>query len=153
MFLIRLSEALQEAKVSFALVGGYAVSLHGAPRGTLDIDIILKHTEKNFIACEESLAKLGLKSKLPVSAKEVFQFKDEYIKNRNLIAWSFSNPNNPLELVDIILTHNLKSMKSKRIEIQNTSVPLISLEDLILMKEATDRKQDIEDVKILKELI
>ncbi|MEZ4754674.1 MAG: DUF6036 family nucleotidyltransferase [Bdellovibrionota bacterium] len=152
MFLIRLTEALRQEKVAFALVGGFAVSLHGAPRGTLDVDIVLEHTEKNFEACEKALVELGLASKLPVNASEVFKFKDEYINNRNLIAWSFVNSNNPLELVDIVLTQDLKNVSIKKIKIQDTQVPLISLKDLISMKETTGRPQDIEDVKILKEL-
>ncbi len=45
MFLLRISQAFQQANIPYALVGGYAVALHGAVRGTIDVDIITKGLE------------------------------------------------------------------------------------------------------------
>jgi len=42
MFILRVIEALKGHRVAYAIVGGYAVALHGAVRGTVDIDIIVK---------------------------------------------------------------------------------------------------------------
>jgi len=97
--------------ISYAIVGGYAVALHGAPRGTIDIDFIINHIESTFIAVEAALRSMGLVPRLPVTAKEVFQFRQEYIKNRNLIAWSFYNPIDPIEIIDIIITEDLANYK------------------------------------------
>ena len=38
----RICKALGEAGIHYALAGGYAVALHGAPRGTIDIDVALR---------------------------------------------------------------------------------------------------------------
>ena len=40
--------ALNEAKVRYVLVGGYAVILHGYNRTTGDLDIWLERTEENY---------------------------------------------------------------------------------------------------------
>ena len=45
MFLIRLVRALDKHKVDYAIVGGYAVALHGAIRGTVDVDLVLGFSE------------------------------------------------------------------------------------------------------------
>ena len=110
MFFFRVFEALLKAKVDFAVVGGYAVALHGAVRGTVDLDIIVKITEKSFLKTEKVLISLGLQPRLPVSAAEVFRFREEYIRNRNLVAWSFVNPSRPSEIIDVILTHDLSDL-------------------------------------------
>ena len=152
MFLERLTQALAASKVDFALAGGYAVNLHGAVRGTVDIDLVLNLSEKNLAAAQNALSGLGLTSRIPVDADEIFRFREEYIKNRNLIAWSFSNPNNPIEMVDILLTHNLAKMKKQNMRVGSFSVPVLALQDLIDMKIQAGRPQDLLDVAALKKL-
>ncbi|MCX6125297.1 MAG: nucleotidyltransferase [Proteobacteria bacterium] len=143
-------KALVAAGVKCSIVGGYAVAIHGAVRGTIDLDLVIEHTEAQFIACEKALITLGFRARLPVTAKEVFAFRDEYIKKRNLIAWSFFDSQDPFKVVDIIITHDLRSMISIPIRLGGMSIPVISIEDLIAMKSMTKRPQDIEDVKSLK---
>lgn len=152
MLLLRISQTLHKFSVPYALVGGYAVSLHGAVRGTLDIDLIIRWRERDFINVEKALNSIGLKSRLPVSAQEIFKFREEYIKNRNLVAWSFVNSNNPIELVDIIITHDLSKVETIDISIGSDKISVISLNDLIKMKSRVKRPQDIEDIKALKKL-
>ncbi len=153
LFLDRLVKAFDDYKVPYALVGGVAVALHGAPRGTVDIDIVIRHSEKFFKNLESCMKELGFIPRLPVKAAEVFKFKDEYIKKRNLIAWSFYNAMNPIEVVDVILTHDLRDMKSVSKKFGLTTLKVIAIEDLIAMKKASDRPQDREDVKVLKGLL
>lgn len=152
MFLIRLATALKELSVRYALVGGYAVSLHGAVRGTIDVDIIISLTEKDYINAERALGSIGLQPRLPVTAIEVFKFRQEYIKNRNLVAWSFVNSNNPIEVVDIIITHDLNEIKTVDMAVGSEKIRVIALPELIKMKASSNRPQDIEDIKALRKL-
>jgi len=152
MFLLRVAEALGKARVRYAVVGGYAVALHGAVRGTMDIDIVLRLDEKQFISAERALTSIGLVPRLPVTAAEVFRFREEYIRNRNLTAWSFVNPGVPSELVDIVLTHDLTNLETKTFRIQGRQVRVVGLDDLIAMKVASGRPQDREDIRALKAL-
>ncbi len=152
MLLLRLAETLDRARVAYAIVGGYAVALHGAVRGTLDIDLVLRFDENQFEAAERAFRSIGLEPRLPVTASEVFRFREEYVRNRNMTAWTFVNPARPSEIVDVILTSDLRDMRVRRVKIKGKSVKLASIDDLIRMKTESNRPQDVEDVKALKKL-
>jgi hypothetical protein len=109
MLFLSVCHILEQAGVSYAVCGGYAVSLYGAVRGTVDVDILLGWTLENLQKAEKALLGLGLVSKLPINAKMIFENKDDYITNKNLIAWNFYNPKNPAEQVDVIITEDLKN--------------------------------------------
>jgi hypothetical protein len=152
MFLLRVCDALSEAGVRFAVAGGYAVALHGAVRGTVDVDLVIRLEESAFAKAEAALEGLGLQPRLPVSAAEVFRFREEYIRNRNLLAWSFVNADNPGELVDVLIAEDLAECKPVKIAIKGRVVPVVSKADLIRMKTRSGRPQDLEDVAALKRL-
>jgi len=151
-FLNRVCSALDDKGVRYALVGGHAVALHGAVRGTVDVDIALAWNLKALQLAEKALTEIGLVSRLPVDANDVFQFRDEYVNNRNLIGWNFFNPANPGEQVDIVITYDLKGKRIRSIDTSGGSVRLLSRHDLIDMKRASGRPQDLADVEALEKL-
>ena len=153
MFLTHVCSALNRAKVGYAVVSGFAVALHGAVRGTIDLDLILSLDEDSFVRAEDIFQKLGLKSRLPVDAKEVFQFRQEYIKNRNLVAWGFYDPRHPASQLDIIITHNFRKIKYDVMTVAGVKINVISIIDLIAMKKKSGRAQDLEDVKALESIL
>ncbi len=152
MFITDVARALLEHKVRFAVVGGYAVALHGAVRGTVDLDVVLALSESNYMAAERALVSIGLRSRLPVGAAEVFQFREEYIANRNLIAWSFYDPADPSRLVDVIITYAGKRLATKRVTVSDVAIPILSKRALVEMKRASGRVQDLIDVEALERL-
>lgn len=151
-FLSRVSNALETAGVRYALVGGYAVALHGAVRGTVDIDLVLRWSADDLAAAEAALAGIGLVSRLPVTAEDVFRFRDEYVRNRNLIAWNFYNRHDLSEQVDVVISADLKGKRRVRIETTAGPVHVLSRKDLIAMKKASGRPQDLADVAALEKL-
>jgi hypothetical protein len=151
-FLSRVSNALEAAGVRYALVGGYAVALHGAVRGTVDIDFVLRWSLRDLEAAEAALGELGLVSRLPVTAGDVFRFRDEYVRNRNLIAWNFYNPQDLSEQVDIVISEDLKGKRRVRMDTMAGPVQVLSRKDLIAMKKASGRPQDLADVEALEKL-
>ena len=152
MLIENLIKSLNRHKVQYTLVGGYAVALHGAVRGTVDIDLVIALNQRSYRQTEKALNSIGLKSKLPVTADDIFNFRDEYISNRNLTAWSFNNPAYPLEIVDIIITEDVKQIKSVTKIFKNTKIKIAAIDDLIKMKKKSGRKQDIEDINALEKL-
>jgi hypothetical protein len=152
MFLLRVTGALGRARVPYGLVGGYAVALHGAVRGTMDIDLVIRLEESHFVRAERALRSIGLEPRLPVTAEEVYRFREEYIRNRNLIAWSFVNPSVPSELVDIVLTHDLADLRTETIRVQGRRIRVVALDDLIAIKRRSERPQDKEDARALQAL-
>ncbi len=151
-FLNRVCSALAGKGVRYAVVGGHAVALHGAVRGTVDVDIVLAWNLKSLRATEQALTGIGLVSRLPISANDVFQFRDEYVKNRNLIGWNFYNLSNSAEQVDIVITYDLKGKKTGKVDTAGGPVNILSRTELIVMKRASGRPQDLEDVKALEKL-
>ena len=152
MFVLRVVEAFDRARVPYAIVGGYAVALHGAVRGTVDLDLVLRRRVADFRKAEALLLGLGLRPRLPVTASEVFQFREEYIRNRNMRAWTFVHPSQPSEIVDVILTEDLARMKTAQVEVEGRVLRIASIADLIRMKQGTGRPQDEEDVRALRKL-
>lgn len=150
MFLVKLVKALDEHDVKYAVVGGFALVLHGIVRGTMDVDIILSLTEETYRKAEKAFHSLGLVSRLPVNAKMVFEFREEYLKERNLIGWSFYNPKNPSEVVDVIISEDLRKMKTVKIGFAGLNIKVLAIPDLIKMKKHAGREQDLADVKALE---
>ena len=152
MFIQRVVRALDKNRVRYALVGGYAVALHGAIRGTVDIDIAIALNRATFKRVEDALEGIGLESRLPVTAEDVFAFREEYIQKRNLTAWSFVNPRNPLELVDVLITEDASKINTIRKRAFGMNIKLATISDLIAIKKKSGRQQDLEDIKALKKL-
>jgi len=152
MLLKRLCEKLKSNQVAYALVGGHAVALHGAVRGTVDIDFVIRWNKTNLTNAESLLKELGLISRLPITADEVFSFRDEYIKNRNLIAWNFYNPDNLAEQVDLIIDFDLSGKSIVNMTVGEVEMSVISIKQLINMKKKSARPQDLADIEALKKI-
>jgi len=152
MFLTRVTQAFEDAKLPYALVGGYAVALHGAVRGTIDVDIIISLQAEDFEKAETILTNIHLQPKLPIHASELFLHRKVYMDKKNLIAWSFINPHNPMECVDIIITEDLIGKQIITKQVGNHNIQVLSKSDLIAMKKKASRKQDLEDIKALESL-
>lgn len=152
MFIHQVCAALNAAKVPYAVVGGYAVALHGAIRGTVDVDIAIDWTLKNLENVEKALRKMGLVSLIPIDSNLLFHFRDEYIQKRHMIAWNFYDPINPANQVDIVINYDLKHAHIKTINTSSGKIKVLSRNDLIAMKKISGRPQDLEDIKALENL-
>ncbi len=153
MFILEIIKELDKNKIPYAIVGGYALAFHGAVRATVDVDLVIKLSLSQLEAIEKTLKEMGLQSRLPLNAKEVHQFRQEYIKNRNLIAWSFVDYKNPTRILDILLTEDLNRIKVESVSIGGYKVKIASLEDLKKMKEKSKRPQDLLDIENINRLL
>ena len=150
MFLFELIDAFSVAKVKFALVGGYALALHGVVRATMDVDFVLRLTQEDFELAERTLNKIGLQSRIPIRAQDIIKMRKEYIEERNLIAWSFVDYKNPAKQVDILITRDVSDMEIERISVSGRKIPVASLKELLKMKEEAGRPQDLIDIQNIK---
>ncbi len=135
-----------------AVVGGYAVAIHGVARGTFDVDIITEISEENFVRIESVLEGIGMKSILPVNARTLFKNLENYKLEKNLIAWNFIHPNRVRDSLDILITEDIRNYQTVLVSAETGEIPTVSLDGLIRMKAAAGREQDLEDVKALKKL-
>ena len=153
MLIDEIVEEFRRRDVKFAIVGGYAVVLHGAVRLTVDIDIVLRLKERDFLEAEAAMKSLKLLPRLPVTAADVFHFREEYISKRNLVAWSFFGKEDPTLVVDILMTQDLDSLSVVELEGRaGRRYPVVAIDDLIAMKKASGRPQDLSDVDALERI-
>jgi len=144
-----LVNELVKQKINYMIVGGYAVNFHGFSRNTVDIDLVIKFSLSNLKKIEKILHGMGMISRLPIDAVSVYKFREEYIQNRNLIAWNFYKIDDPTVQVDILITHDVKDFKSEMFRVGDFKFKVISRDDLIEMKKKSGREKDLVDIKEL----
>ncbi len=157
MFIRDLIAALVDAEVPYCLVGGVAVNLHGVPRMTYDIDIAVTLEAKALDACEKALASLKLIPRLPLRLAQFADpaFREAMLDERNLRAVTFTDPDNPLREVDVLVSPSGPSaddLVARSIErkTDQITVKLVDLADLVAMKTASGRPQDLADIAHLE---
>ncbi len=147
MLIYEITDEFERHKIKYAIVGGYAMALHGLVRATVDIDFVLKLTQTDFETAEQILLNLGLQSRIPVRAKDIISMRKEYIDNRNLIAWSFVDYKNPTRQINILITKDLSEIETVKIKVGQKKISVVSLKDLLEMKQESGRPQDLVDIK------
>jgi hypothetical protein len=143
---------LHDAGVRYVLIGGMAVVLHGHPRFTQDMDIVLDLEPANaerFLACMETM---GFAPRIPVPASAFLDplQRDAWIREKNLKAFAFLCREDPFFVVDVLLTIPFASVPAVRMEAAGVPVSVIDRPTLIRMKRATGRTQDLADAEALE---
>ncbi|KYG63965.1 hypothetical protein AZI86_14240 [Bdellovibrio bacteriovorus] len=117
----------------------------------MDVDFVLTLRQSDFELAEKALGNIGLKSRLPIRAEDIIKMRKEYIEQRNLIAWSFVDYSNPSRQVDILITKDLKKMKTQKISVAGRKITVATLQEILKMKEEAGRPQDLIDITNIKE--
>ncbi|MCB0351504.1 MAG: nucleotidyltransferase [Bdellovibrionales bacterium] len=150
MLLYDVVDAFDKAKLKYVLIGGYALALHGVVRATIDVDFVLQLRMADYMLAEKTLKEIGLTSRLPISATDVITMRKEYIKNRNLKAWSFVDNSAPSRQVDILITHDMAKVSSQKMSVAGRRIAVATLEALLKMKIQAGRPQDLIDVQSIR---
>lgn len=159
MIYIDLFKKLEENNVRYLLCGGLAVSIYGIPRSTADIDLLIDFDKSNLEKFISVMEFLKYKSNVPVELNKLFM--DDYRKllsdEKNMIALSFVNQITNVVHVDVLIKipfsfNDIWKRKNER-AFNDLKIQLISPEDLISMKEVSNRSQDKQDIVQLLKLI
>jgi hypothetical protein len=128
--------------VKYLVIGGYAVSIHGYPRSTKDMDVCIELSEQNAEKMQRVISDFGFGS-LKLS-------KDDFLKEHYITQLGYE----PLR-IDIL--NDLDGVnfqeaweKKKIINISDVPVNFIGYNELLKVKEKTGRPQDMADVYKLK---
>ncbi len=159
MEIFDLFEQLHKREIRYLLCGGLAVNIYGIPRMTTDIDLLVDFEEENISKFESAMKFLEYHASIPVSLKTMLDKKErtKIIKDKNLIAYSFFNARSGYMTLDVLIDvpFSFDLMWTQR-EIRNQGeipVNLVSVQQLIDMKNYSNRKQDKEDVILLSNLL
>ncbi len=149
-------QAFHRNKVKYVLVGGLAVNLQGASRGTSDLDILVEMTDANLAKVIKILKQKKYFVKQPVDPMGIANraTREDWIFNKNMKAFCFYKDNG--EQVDIIIDSPVQYAEArKKAEIVRTdqmALPVLSIDHLIKMKANTGRDKDQFDINELKKI-
>jgi len=133
---------LNRNRVEYLVVGGWAVAVHGKPRYTKDVDILIRMEPENAKRMVLVLRDFGFGS-LDIT-------EDDFLTPGHIIQLGFEP--NRIDLLTTIPAVNFDDAYKNKIVIELSSVQIsfIGQADLVRNKEAAGREQDLLDVKFIK---
>lgn len=155
---IQIFKILNERGIKYIVVGGTAVNLYGIPRMTYDIDLLLDLGDRNLKKFLRLLMEWGFKPKVSVNIMDFAkkEKREDWIKNKNMKAFNLVNPKWAMSEIDVVISTPVDYKKASENvnynNLQEVSIPTISIDDLIRMKQKTGRQQDKADIRYLRRL-
>jgi len=137
-------ELLNEHKVRYLIIGGFAYSFYAEPRFTKDIDFYIDISSVNVNKILKVLEKFGF--------KDVGLTKEDFQQPKQII--QLGNAPLRIDIVTSIDGVSFKEAWNNRTsgKYGNLNAYFISKSDLIKNKKATGRAQDIADIEKLKKI-
>ena len=140
----RVTRELDAAGVAYALVGGFAVSLHARPRTTDDIDVLI--AESSLEPAKAAIAASGYEARIPP-----FPVAGGRLRIQRLL----KTVGDEIVLIDMLLARDLEhtGMLERRVRLESGNGPLwvVAREDLRALKRLRGSPQDLADLAALDE--
>lgn len=133
---------LNEHKVRYLIVGGYAVAFHGHPRYTKDLDVWIERTRENVERLMQGLNDFGFGSVgLDVS---------DFLEPDQVIQLGY--PPLRIDLLTSLIGVDFASCYAGRevLHVSGVELPFIGLDGLRANKRASGRHQDLADLENLE---
>jgi len=147
--------ALAKRNVRYLVVGGVAVVLHGVPRFTADIDLVLSLDRANVLAALDAVAGLAYRPRAPVPLLDFAEpaLRRDWIEEKGLTVFSLWSPDHPATEIDLFVEEPFPFeevfARATRVDLDANHVTVASVADLIEMKRRADRPKDREDIERL----
>jgi hypothetical protein len=137
-------QLLNEEKVEYLLIGGYAVGFHGRPRYTQDIDFWVAAHPANAVAIGQVMKRFGCRDPASVSG--------EFLKPK--CTYQFGVPPFRIDILTAPSGVDFSECYARRdvIERDGIEISIISIEDLRVNKAAAGRGKDVGDLDELSSL-
>lgn len=136
-------ELLEKNQVRYLVIGGYAVSVHGYPRYTGDLDIFVAIDSKNSCGILKTFRDFGF-TDLEINESDFLEVDTIVEIGREPLKIQVMNEISGVSFDEAESTKIL-------VPVDDMKVPFISLEMLIKNKLSTKRDKDRIDARILKE--
>jgi hypothetical protein len=141
-----LTQTLNRKEIDYAICGGWAMAIHGLPRATVDIDLLV---------VSEDLPKVwNIAKELGYDVEGLpLHFHDGVIEIRRLS--KIDDESKRIFTIDFLLvTEGIKDIWNDRelIEWEDGRLWTVSREGLIKLKTISGREQDLLDIKNLREV-
>jgi len=133
---------LNRHEVKYLVIGGIAAVLHGVPRATFDLDMLIEPSRDNASRLIDAFLEAGLGTAALTNPDEVAGTQITVFKDRIRVDVQTSTPG--IEFASAWSRRLVLSFRGRQ-------VPVLSKDDLIKSKRASGRPRDLEDVRILED--
>jgi hypothetical protein len=127
--------------VKYLVIGGIASILHGVPRATFDLDILIEASPENARRLLDALLEAGLGTASLTNVDDLLANEITIFKDKVRIDVQTSTPGIKFEEAWI---------RKQTMEYHGQAFHVVSKEDLISSKRAAARDVDLEDVRLLE---
>jgi hypothetical protein len=136
-------EALEARKIEYAICGGVALAIHGAPRATQDIDLLLLREDIDRLREAARACGFGFES-LPM----------DFASGVSVQRFTKLVDGQPFMLDVLFVTKSLENVWDSRqiAEFEGGVIRVVSKEGLVSLKLAAGRPQDLVDIQRLEEV-
>ena len=144
--------------VRYLVVGGVAVVLHGTPRFTADLDLVIAFDDDNVRSAIAALEALGYRPRAPVPVSQLADaaIRRTWIEDKGLTVFSLWSPSHPATEVDVFVEEPFPFdeayRRATRADLGTVVVTVASISDLIELKRRAGRPKDLEDIAALEAL-
>lgn len=133
--------SFQRHDVKYMVIGGIASILHGVPRATFDLDILIEATPDNAKRLLDALIDAGVGTASLTSSDAVLANEITIFKDRVRVDVQTSTPG---------VAFSAAWSRRKTVTYQGQDFFILSKQDLIDSKRAAGRPVDMEDVRLLE---
>jgi len=133
--------SLHRHQVRYVTIGGIASILHGVPRATFDLDILIEATPENAQRLLDALLDAGLGTASLTTAEQVVAHEVTVFRDRVRIDVQTATPGIAFREV---------WERRQVMEYRSQEFYVLSRDDLIASKRASGRPIDLEDARLLE---
>lgn len=134
-------ESFQRNDVRYVVIGGIAAVMHGVPRATFDLDVLIEATPENARHLLAALRSVGFATADQITPDDLIANEITVFNDRVRIDVQTSTPG---------LAFDCAWANRVEVEFRGYSFFVTSRNDLIAAKRASGRAIDLEDVKQLE---
>jgi tRNA nucleotidyltransferase/poly(A) polymerase len=133
--------SFQQHEVRYVVIGGIAAALHGVPRATFDLDILIEATPENARRLLDALLAIGFGTATMTSPHDLLAHEITIFKDRVRIDVQTATPG--LVFAAAWARHEVMTYQGQPFHV-------VSRQDLIASKRASGRPVDLEDARLLE---
>ena len=133
--------SFQKHEVRYLVIGGIASILHGVPRATFDLDILIRATRENAQKLLDALIEAGFGTAALTTPEDILNNEITVLKDFVRIDVQTRTPG---------LTFDESWQRKEIMTYREQSFYVVSKTDLIASKKASGRPIDLEDARLLE---
>jgi predicted nucleotidyltransferase len=141
----------------FVIVGGVAARLHGSTRLTHDVDIVPSLHPEAWRRAIDAIWESGGRPRIPEPLERIRDVTnvEAWMKDQGMLALSFRSPDGSAE-IDLLVSESRRLAQLKQravvVSLDDVEYYVAGIEDLIAMKKAAGRPQDLLDIEELRRI-